>query len=386
MCNFNKKKMKTIDTVLIAALGAFLMTACQNDDAQAPSLQSGETTQVAFELDASSLKHNPATRTYTPSYGRDGFSIYAFKKTGDSYVYSKAISLNNMTYSADTKKLTGTDNLAIGTYKFLPAYGIANQTSRITPPNWSGATLTDNLSISFNATTPMTEIFLDTDGDAASLTSYDFGITETPNQTVSATLKRSVARVDLMFLSATIENGEFVEKPYHDPARNIFDGKTLEKLELRFTDANNMMTLFGTDATVQRTAQTFNLSNFSETVVIGNATATSVGKDDYTGYDNIQSEDIIAGGAHVFGTYLFPNDDASKTTGLQLFIKPQNEEGRTITISKDDATKLPLERNKVTIVKVYVLNNNNVFSTTVDFEVEIETVWEDANEVIGSIS
>ncbi len=122
-------------------------------------------------------------------------------------------------------------------------------------------------------------------------------------------------------------------------------------------------------------------------------TETAIGKGSYLSYDNISSNDLIFGGAHIFGNYLFPNSTADKTTSLEIYIEPEGGIGRTINVSYDNDHKLPIERNKVTIVKIYVLDSDpdnpnppTVFDTTVNFEVEIETVWNGSNEVTGEIN
>lgn len=377
--------MRTKGIILLGALSLAFLAACQDSDNDVPATHQGDLANVAFEIDASPISRSAATRTFTPQYSLTGFSVYAYKKSGSDYIFSKSISLANMTYDANTKKLTGADNLEIGTYKFVPAYGIVNQTSVITPPVWTGSTLNDNLELTFNGNSSLGEVFLDTGNDVGNLKEYELGLTEGANQTVTATLKRAVARVDIMFISAIrLEDGTYVEKEYFDASSNVFGGKTLDQLQLRFTGINNEMNLFGVDTTTEVFDKNFSLGNFSETLTIGTGTSTLVGKDTYTNYDNIQQNDIIRGSAHVFGTYLFPSLEPA--AGLQLYIKPTVGDGRTITVSRKGDTILPIEQNKVTLVKIYILNDNNVFSTTVDFEIEIDTVWEGAYEVYTGIN
>ena len=43
-----------------------------------------------------------------------------------------------------------------------------------------------------------------------------------------------------------------------------------------------------------------------------------------------------------------------------------------------------VERNKATLIRIYVLGEN-VFTTGVDFEVEVDTVWDGSNFVDGEI-
>lgn len=387
--------MKKFCSVL--SIGALLfMGACQNNDGDVVTpVDNGETTKVEFELDASSLAHDASTRTYTPVYTRAGFSIYAFKQTpapDGPFVFHKQINLSNMSYSNEKGKWVASDNLPIGTYKFVHAYGIEPQKgTRLSEPAWSSKPVlgTSDLAVGFNGSGPMTEIFLETEKNAGSLVPYELGINESANQTVSGTLKRAVSRVDIMFISAVKEGDDFREVAYSGEGGNIFGGKVIENIELQFNGVNNRMNFFGVDGTTSRSNVILNLNNtdeswynFAQTITVGTGASTVVGTSDYLTYDNVLPTHIMNGNAHVFGSYLFPNADGTPTTGLKMVIKPTEGESRIIPITD----LLPLERNKVTIVKVYVLNNNNVFSTTVEFEVEIITAWEDANEVSGIIS
>lgn len=379
--------MKTSRTIFFMALVGLLMTACQSDDEQVSSVNSQDQTAVNFELDASAIKYdviNNSGLKYSPTYSKDGFSVYAFKRVvgGTNYVYEKTISLSKMNYA--NNKLTGSDILSIGTYKFISAYGV-NQTGILTIPTWTGKTITDGFAMDYNGTGALGEIFLQ-DTDAASLTSYELGLTSDANPTVTATLKRAVSRVDIMFFKGKKENGSYTEVPY-TAGKNVFGQKTLETLQLRYTDLNTRMDFFGNLLTATPIAANINLSDFTNKVTIGNATATIIGDDDYTRYDNVDAADLINGAAHVFGNYVIPNADATETAGLEIYIKPVNGEGRVISLTD----KLPMERNKVTLVKIYVLDNGgpeepNVFTTNVNFVVEIETVWDGSNEVTGEIN
>lgn len=389
-------KMKTTKTILFGTLATFLLAGCQKDD-QGPSIDSlsGETTQVQFELDASSFMHNPITRAYTPTYNTNGFSIYAFKQSGTDYLYQKTINLDNMSYSTETNKLTGTDIIPIGFYKFLAVYGLNNQTSYLTAPNWgSTPRLANELNTTYNGTGALSEIFMQTDMTEGSLLSYPMGITEESNPTVTATLKRAVSRVDILFIKASKDaEGVYTEQPYKTGA-NALGGKTISNLEFEMTNLNNTMSLFG----VVPTGSTFNgtiaVKSPANSTVIGNAEATSVGTSTYNSYNDIQPTDIIKGGAHITGNYFIPNMDNAKNSAFKLHITSTDGVSRTINVSTDADKYLPLERNKVTIVKVYILDDPDdddddddpdVFNTKVTFDVQIDTDWLNSNEVIGEI-
>jgi len=380
-----KKNFYVVGMAAILFLGS-----CQDSDENVNNpVINGESKQVKFELDASSLMQGQATRTYTPTYDINGFSIYAYKLNGSDYVFEKTVSLANMDYNPTTKKLTGTDNLPIGSYKFIHGYGL-NQDNLTVPTSGtlSAGTVT-------YAGGPLTEVFLETDKTVDALVKYDLGINEAAATTVTGTLKRAVSRVDLMFISADKNGDGITEKKYYDyPTTDVFGGKVIDKIEMQLSAVNSQMNLFGVNipATLP-SGTTITLENEEDTntdwnyITVGNADGTEVGKQGYLSYDEIESGHIIAGGAHVFGTYLLHNNNNTATTGLKLVITPKKEEGkdvvaRTITIPNG----IPLERNKVTLVKVYVLNDNNVFTTTVDFEVVIDTEWLNANEATGTIS
>lgn len=387
---------------LIMAVAGALFTACQNDDDNFSAVNTGEETSVNFELDASVLNYSPATSPlrYSPEYTAGNFSIYAFREQtagAGNYVFEKNINLANMTYDETDKKLKGKDALSIGKYKFVAAYGL-NQ-SVITLPTWG--MLTDGYSITYTpSTTPLQEIFLQ-EGNVAGLTAYDLGTTSTANPIVTATLKRVVSRVDVMFFKGKKNaDGTYTELAY-STGNDVFGGQTIEALELKYQTLNNVMGYFGEYRTTGPVNANVNLSNFygsNGIITIGdNNTGTIVGNNTYTKYDNVETADIIYGGAHVFGNYLFSNEDDAKTTSLQVYIKPVNGLGRTINVTIDDDTKLPIEKNKVTLVKIYVIDNGNtpggpdepevphVFSTNVNFEVEIITDWDGSNEVTGEI-
>ena len=96
--------------------------------------------------------------------------------------------------------------------------------------------------------------------------------------------------------------------------------------------------------------------------------------------ENVQPADIISGSAHLKGTYLIPNPDNTATTGFSMQLTSGEGSARTIALRD----KIPVERNKATLIRIYVLGEN-VFTTGVDFEVEVDTVWDGSNFVDGEI-
>lgn len=380
--------MKTLKTTILVTLLGFLLNACQSDDDQITSVDPKNQTEVNFEFDASAIKYAIADGSnlkFSPTYSKNGFKIYAFKRAvaGTNYVFEKEVSLANMTYSAANKKLEGKDLLEIGTYKFLIAYGV-EQTGVLTLPTWTGANINDNFVIEYDGTAPLNEIFVH-NGDVNSLESYDLGLTSTANPTVKDTLVRAVSRVDVMFFKGSKSGGVYTELPY--TSGDVFGGKTLDTLQLRYKGLNAKMDFFGNYVAATTLNKNIDITGMTK-VTIGNAAATTVGNASYTKYDNVEQGDLITGAAHVFGNYVIPNANATATADLELYIKPTVGEARTITL----ANKLPMERNKVTLVKIYILDSGNgpdepnVFTTNVNFEVEIETVWDGSHEVTGEIN
>jgi len=396
------KKMKT-KSIFIWVAAALFMTACSNDDDADLKVDNtnGEQASVNFELDASMLNYNPAgpNLRYAPTYTKNGFSIYAFRQVegGTGFNYEKTVNLANMTYRESDNKLVGNDLLNIGTYKFVAAYGLNQASSILNVPTWT--TLDDSYRITYlGGTVPLGEIFLAT-GNTGSLTTYPLGINST-NPTVTATLERAVSRVDVMFFKGKKnEDNTYTELPYNT-GNNVFGNKVIERVQLRYQTLNNVMSFFGDYHTTAPIDANIELGNFDNIITIGDAANTIVGNDNFLRYDAIATDDIIYGGAHIFGNYLFPNTSDAKTTALEIFIKPENGIGRTINVSVDDDHLLPIERNKVTLVKIYVIDNGGdpgtdpdpdpeeptVFTTNVRFEVEIVTRWDGSHEVTGEIN
>ena len=112
---------------------------------------------------------------------------------------------------------------------------------------------------------------------------------------------------------------------------------------------------------------------------MGTGSSTTVGTDGYD-FENVLPADIVAGSAHLKGTYLIPNADNAATTGFSMQLTSGEGSTRTITLTD----KIPVERNKATLIRIYVLGDN-VFTTGVEFEVEVDTVWDGSNFVDGEI-
>lgn len=372
--------MKTRRMIFLMVLAVLIMAACEKDDTKnlIPE-EEGSLTTVNFEMDANAFGHNGITRAIVPVYTNAGFNIFAFRKAddGSDYRCNQVIYGSTMDYNVATGKLTGSARLPIGTYRFVPAYGLVSPLN-VEMPDMTNAELSDMLGVTHKNTGSVPEIFLAA-GTSSTLPSYVLGTTSAENPTISASLKRAVARVDVLFLKATKTGEIYKEEPYAD-GEDVFGGKELDTVQLRFTSLNDKMSLLGSRIGTGTLDADINIPRLTDAVVKGEGTATVIGTSDFTRYDAIGKGDIIKGSAHLAGPYVFPGNDDTKNTGLEIYIKPKNSIGRTITID----TKLPLERNKVTLVKVYVLEGN-VFTTKVTFEVRIDTAWNGSHEVSGEV-
>ena len=375
--------MRMRGMIFLMALAALGMVACEKDgmDTITPDNPKDLTT-VNFVMDASALGHNGVTRAVAPStYANTGFTIYAFRQQdeGPDYICNQIIEGAAMTYDPTGKTLTGSARIPTGTYRFVSSYGLVNP-SNVGMPVMVGQTLTDNLGFTHKNTGGTPEIFL-SEGKTEDLMTYDLGLTSVANQTVSVALKRAVARIDVMFIKAVKNSSGYTEEAYGS-GENVFGGKKLQQVQLRLTGLNDKMNFLGARLGTSTLDADIDIQNPDANKVIGNSTKTSVvGSDGYNSYDAIAEGDIINGAAHLTSPYVFPGNDATETTGLEIYIKPENEIGRTITI----ADKLPLERNKVTLVKVYVLEGN-VFTTKVNFEITVETAWNGTNNATGEVN
>lgn len=390
--------MKCLKSTLLLGVATLFFVACSNDDNVATSIpvDSGETTPVSFNMDVSAFKMGSVgSRALNPVYTNSGFTIYAFKKAADSddFVCNTVINGSSMTYNSSTQLLSGTATIPIGTYKFLPVYGLANAPAGTIPSDMIGQVLTDTLLINQVQASVLPEVFL-MDGPAASLTAYDMGLdNENPNPTVTATLTRAVARVDILFISATKDaTGNYVEAEMIE--EDILGNGKLTAMNLSFTNLNRSMNFFG----IKRGGTfpnviTYPLANLNNRITIGSGAQTIVENDDYVSFDNVQSGHIIRGSAHIGGLYFVPNSDETPTVGLTMVLTNDNEEQRTVRISTGGNNLLPLARNMVTLVKVYVVRPDDpdlppptVFDTNVNFEIVIDQVWLGSNTVVGELN
>lgn len=366
-----------------AMLGLMTLAACNdsNEDLAGGPDGSGNgntpMTNVKFELNADNLNFGGVTKAIKPSYSENGFRIMAFKKDeeGNDYQYMDVVDLKKMTYNGG--KLTGTAELPIGTYKFVPMYGI--ESSAIQATVNAGDVLSDQLVLTHaNPTDVVPAIFVE-NTPMGSQQSYDLGRTSDENKTVTATVARAVARVDLLLIRVN-EDGT----PKTDGG-DVFGGENIADISMAFTKVKNTMgfTGYNNDGTID---PTFHVDLAGGAITKGEGTETLVGTPTYLKYDNVEKTDIINGGAHIQGPYLFPHgskiEGANKgETSLEIVIdRGANKTPRSITIGGP----VPLWRNYVTLITLRVYGDD-IFKTDVKFDVTIDTKWAGSETISGDV-
>lgn len=378
--------MKIKNIYLPVALLACLASCSEDDTVTGTTLPGDlETTEVKFEMNAKTETTSaPLSRGITlPALTRDNFRIMAFKKslTGESYFYAQDVPLDRM--ALNNNLLSGTARLPIGEYKFVSTYGLKTDGGFALPTLTPVTTeLTNDLNIA-HGTVDGTSVFFLENGPLEDLTSYSLGINSTANNPVIATLSRAVSRVDVLFIQAKKNNdGSYTEV---SDSADVFGVSQLAGIEMQFTGLNKDVNLVGKKITTGPESlfiADFDVPNLESTVTRGASVEdTKVGTNDFLNYDNITVDDIKKGSAHVHGTYVLPFADSATTTGLTLLLTNGLGDKRTINVPDN----LTLERNKVTLVKIYVLSGT-VFNTNVEFNVTIDTAWLNANTVEGEIN
>lgn len=388
--------MKKIKLILATVFTLLIAASCSKTEQETTYIP-GEMTEVEFDLDASDILMDaaPLGRSFSPSYNNAGFTINAFRKdeSDSKFKFVKAISGSGLTYNAATKKLTGKHTLQVGSYKFYITYGAGQsqltQTAWTVGTEWNKAGL---INCSYGTTGIPSELFLQLDKQTSDLTEYVVPLTGTSPK-VQEKLKRAVARVDVLFISATKSGTTYTEKAYNDPSnpsRNIIDNRTLQ-LGFNMGSLPSRISRLGVPSntpvtTTANVVVNYELAANTSKVTIGSATANKVGASGFTAYDNIQATDVINKGAHIFGTYFLPFESAATTTSATLTVTGKKSATdilkRTIPF-----TGVPLEQNKVTLLKVYVIGDGKtVFDSDVQFEVEVITDWNGFNAVETEIN
>lgn len=378
--------MKIRNIYLPVALLACLASCSEDDSVNGSALPGDpETTEVKFEMNAMTATSSaPLSRGITlPTLAKDNFRIMAFKKspTSQKYLFEQNVPMTGMTLNNNV--LSGTARLPIGEYKFVSTYGLT-EGGGFTLPEFTPVTteLTNDLNIAHGTVDGTSVLFLES-GPLENLHSYALGINPTANEAVNATLSRAVSRVDVLFIQAK-KNADGTYTEVSDSA-DVFGVTKLANIEMQFTGLNKNVNLVGKKTTTDPGSlfdNNFQVPNLVNTVTRGTSEQdTKVGTNDFLTYDNITDADIKKGSAHVHGAYVLPFDDSATTTGLTLLLTNGLGDVRTIAVPEN----LTLQRNKVTLIKIYVLGGT-VFNTDVNFNVTIDTAWLNANTIDGEIN
>lgn len=360
-----------IKTFIFAALTAALASCAKDNEPQAtpePEITNGQTGTINFKFETKGLSDTEGTKTVPYQYAKDNFRILAFKKAdkGNDYVFLKEVPLDGMQYSGST--LDGTAELPIGEYKFVPTYNL-NAPVCFTFPELTGMPLAEELAITHTSGS-LPAIYAES-RPYAELPSYVLGTTSNPNQTVTSSMTRSVSRIDVLFIRA--DKDETTGKYTPKTGEHIFGGDLPASVTMKMTGLNPSLSLTGRCLTAGATPfdTDYAVPDLDTYITMGSGTEMEVGTDIFSDYDNVRPENIISGSAHLHGAYVVPNEDATGTVGLEMVLVPKTGTSRTITVP----VKLPVQRNMVTLVTVYV-RSGNVFTTNVDYNVTVDTVWE----------
>lgn len=354
--------MKNLRLILFASTALFGMVACNEKDDLSLNKSVESVKPITFEVTTNITSPGVNSKAYTPVYTADNLKIQAYKlnEGNGNYVYSHSFTLPNASYIPLTKTWKGDVTLETGTYKFIPSYGLGIS-DNISLSLLEGQALNSNINFTFlPSTASFPEIFLPL-RNVEEIKSYEVGEFNRLNETVRDSISRAVSRVDVIFIKARKVGDQYIEESYGN-GLDIFGQLGLGKLEFRFTGIANSMNVLGQAQTGITNARIIAPYTLEGGVTIGtNPSETVIGNEDYFRFDSIQTNDIIKGSAHVFGTYLLP-DNGEPTAQLQLYAEPLQKTGRwtarTINIIPINYDAIPFEQNKVTLIKVYVLRDH----------------------------
>ena len=306
-----------------------------------------------------------------PVYDTGGFRILAFRNTGSDHVYMQDVPLGAMSF--DGSALSGTVQFPAGDYKFpaLLRTGGAGQ-PHVAGPH--GRRAFDALCVTHTQESFPAAFMLNAPLDAVPSCTVSL---DGPKQTVSGTLPpRRFARGRTLH-----PGGRRTRRQASIPKNRATTSSAPKKLagvKLSYTGANSRLGLSG-----EKAEGLFDVSHTiavpADAVTTGTGVSTVVGADKYD-FENVQPADIISGSAHLKGTYLIPNPDNTPATGFSMLLT--SGKGSTRTIALTD--KIPVERNKSDI-DPNLRTGRQCLYHGVDFDVEVDTVWDGSNFVDGEI-
>lgn len=369
-------KKKMMMKGFCAVMSLQLLVACSdNDDVNkvtdpnAGGSGNEPLTTVNFELSANAAGSGTLTKALpAPVYGKEGFRILAFQqdKSGatENYFYKMDIPVDGMKYADNM--LSGQVQVPVGAYKFIAMYGAGDASVVDMPALGPASALSGDLVMTHVADAVLPSIFLD-DNALDAIPSYELGLSAPGNRsTVTTHISRAVARVDLLFVRTDAAHTPVVGGDIFDPG--------IQNLTIEFSNVKNTIDFTG-HATGGSMSHRYTIDFPTDAETKGSGLVMQLGEEGYVTYDNVEAGHIISGSSHISGAYLIPESDETRTVQMKMVLTSTSGITRTIPI----ATPIPLKRNYVTLIKVYVMGDN-VFTTGLDFAVDIDPTWK------GSVS
>lgn len=353
------------------------------------SLLPKEKATVYFHMNATAFKANPQTRA-TQDYGNiENLRILAFRQNAAEYLYIGEVDKSGITYEGTS--FTGKAQLPVGTYRFIPAYGLpltsdanlAISTIGIDTP------YSDTLTVSHLNNGVLPAIFLQQEN--VNVKDYVLGIdSKQTNTEVSLNLNRAIARLDIQFVQGQKKDAS---GNYSEIAGPVFGTNTdLESLTLDFEGLNSMIKLTngGIMAGNNNPLNTRIKVNLAEARTDGKGSQTIYGKPSSDGkaydYEAIDQGDFINGSAHIYGPFLFPyqNEETEGCALSMILLSTPDKITKQVYSRTIHIDKVPLCRNKVTLVRIYS-GGDDIFHTGTSFEIIINEAWENHVEISGSV-
>lgn len=374
--------MKNLKINLFVAMAAMALSACQKDEVKptygGDNALPTEMATVQFAMQAPTLREGLNTRsiqTYEPA----NFRVLAFRHNGTDFVYTTDVKFNN-DLKYENNVFTGTAQLPVGVYKFIPAYGLPKTSDdNVTLSALKGNTkLDDTITVTHKDVLPA--IFLRED---ANIPMDTLGMESGAKNSVTAKIKRAVARLDILFVRGTKgKDGNFTEKPGDD----VFGGRELDSIIVsvnNITSSAQLMDGKGIYTDKMNTVYSVVLRNMvkSSGSLENPSTIGAIGYD----FDNVSETHIIQGGAYAYGPNLFPFEKEGNTTTLNLRVRSKADTNGHVYVRNITVPKIQLMRNKVTLVRIYT-QNNDFFNTRLDFNVTVEEAWEGSYNATGEAS
>lgn len=387
--------MKKKNWLFLLSMTLFAFSACSpksgdlTDDTEDIRDLPKDMATVYFQMNTAALNIHPQARSGQVYDDIKNLRILAFRQNSNQYFYTGDVDKTNISY--DGTAFTGNARIPVGTYRFIPIYGLpisANTDLSISNIDYS-TPYSDQLMVTQLENGVLPALFLQKED--VSVKDYVLGTdSKQANPKVSLNLTRAVARLDIHFVQGQKNSGEgdYVEK-----AGAVFGKNTdLSSLTLELENLNPSVRLInGVLITENIKPVKVRLDvDLSKSRTDGTGAKTTYGKNTAGGkaydYEAIAKEDFINGSAHIYGPFLFPHTDtSSQGSNLTLTLVSTPDEvtkqvySRTIHIDN-----VPLSRNRITLVKIYS-GGDDIFHTKTDFEIFINKAWEDHTEISGSV-